>query len=154
MSSVIAEASADITSLIKRIQSANDYLDIVETKISFGSGDPLMEICKRHPMNVYQASKFLNEMKAIEDFIKARISAVESKLWKKYNENYARALSTRDIQAYLAGEPDVVVLVELQLEVNYVKRQLESVYEALKDLGWQLKYITELRIAELQDAVV
>lgn len=153
MSTVIANASADITSVIKRIQAANDYLDTAEEKVSFGD-KPLMEICKTHAKNIWYTTRHLNEMKALDDFFKAKIAAIESKHWKKYNENYGRALSTRDIQAYIAGEPEVTAMVELQLEVNYVKRQLESLYESLKDLGWQLKYVTELRVNELQDAVV
>jgi hypothetical protein len=150
---VIANASRDITTVVARIQAANDYLDSAETILEFGTRK-LIDICKDHASNVYKASKFLNQMKALDEFFKAKLGAIESKHWKKYNENYGRALSTRDIQAYIAGEPDYVEMLELQLEVNYVKRQLESIHEALKDLGWQLKYVTDLRIHELQDAVI
>lgn len=153
MSTVIADASRDITTVLKRIENANDYIDTAENDLNF-DGKNLEQICKDHAKNVYRVSRHLNEMKAIDEFFKAKLAAIESKHWKKYNENYGRALSTRDIQAYIAGEPEYTEMLELQLEVNYTKRQLESVYEALKDMGWQIKYVTDLRVNELQDAVV
>lgn len=153
MSTVIADASKNIASVIPRIQAANDYIDTAEKDLNFDDKN-LEQICKDHAKNVYRVSKHLNEMKAIDEFFKAKLAAIESKYWKKYNENYARALSQRDIQAYIAGEPEYTEMLELQLEVNYTKRQLESIYEALKDMGWQIKYVTDLRINELQDVVL
>lgn len=153
MSTVIADASKNIASVLKRIEAANDYIDTAEADLNF-DGKNLEQICKDHAKNVYRVSKHLNEMKAIDEFFKAKLASVESKYWKKYNEGYGRALSTRDIQAYIAGEPEYTEMLELNLEVNYTKRQLESIYEALKDMGWQIKYVTDLRINELQDAVV
>lgn len=153
MTTVIAAASADISSIVNRITKANDYIDTAEETLNF-DGKNLEQICKSHAKNVYSVAKYLNEMKSLDEWFKTRLAAVESKHWKKYNENYARALSARDIQAYIAGEPEYTAIVELQLEVNFVKRQLEAIYEALKDMGWQIKYVTDLRIAELQDVVV
>jgi len=153
MGTVIADATKNITSVIPRIEAANDYIDTAEKDLNFDDKN-LEQICKDHAKNIYRVSKHLNEMKAIDEFFKAKLAAIESKYWKKYNENYARALSARDIQAYIAGEPEYTEMLELQLEVNYTKRQLESIYEALKDMGWQIKYVTDLRINELQDVVL
>jgi hypothetical protein len=153
MSTVISAAQADITTVVSEIKKANDYIDSAEADLNFDNKN-LEEICKNHAKNVYRVLKHLNKMKALEELFKSKLATIESKYWKKYNENYARALSARDIQQYIAGEPEYTSMIELQLEVNYVKRQLEAIYEALKDMGWQIKYVTDLRIAELQDVVV
>ena len=74
--------------------------------------------------------------------------------WRKFNEGYSRQLSTRDIQAYVAGEKEIVELNQIQIEVKLHKDQLASIVEALKQLGWMLSHITKLRVAELQDAIL
>lgn len=153
MTTVLAKASNDIYSLVDRMTKANLYLDNVEEKLNF-DGKNLEQICKDHAKNVFQASKWMNEMKALEEFLEMKVKDIESKHWKKYNENHGRSLTTRDIQAYIAGEPDYVTMRELQLEVVYVKAQVQSIHEALKDMGWQIKYVTDLRINELQETVV
>jgi len=153
MSTAIAEVSADITRVIKIIEAADEYLDNAEDQVTFDF-KRLEETSKQHPKNLYRTSKYLNEMKALEEFFDAKLKEIESKHWKKYNEQYARALSTRDIQAYIAGEPDYVQMLELKLEVVYMKRQFESLHEALITMGFQIKNITDLRVNELQEAVL
>lgn len=151
--SVISEASQNMASVVPIIEAAQQCVDDAEQLLDF-TGKNLEQICKDHAKNIYTISKHLNKLKAIDEFFQSKLKEIESRHWKKYNENYARALSTRDIQAYIAGEPDYTAALELQLEVNYVKRQLESIFDALKDMGWQIKYVTDLRIAELEDVVV
>lgn len=154
MSTVIADAINDLTTIVKYIDAAREYLDSAEDRYLNFDQNNLEAISKQHAKNLYKTSKAINEMKGIEDTMAAKLKQVESKHWKKYNENYQRALSTRDIQAYIAGEPDYVMLMELQLEVQFIKRQLEALFEALKAMGWQIKTVTELRIHELQDVIV
>jgi hypothetical protein len=150
---VISDAYINITSIVLKIDEANKYLDGAEEKLNFDM-KKLEEIQKQHPMNIYKVRTILNGLKSIEEFIEVRLKEIESIHWRKYNETYSRALSTRDIQAYIAGEPDYKTIKELNLEVNYVKSQVEALYEALVSMGYQIKNVTSLRIAELEEVIV
>lgn len=154
MSTVIADTINNLSTIAKYIEGAREYLDNAEERYLNFDKNNLEGISKQHAKNIYKTSKAINEMKGIEDTLKTKLQQSESVHWKKYNENYQRALSSRDIQAYVSGEPDYVALQELQLEVQFVKRQLESLKEALEAMGWQIKTVTELRVNELQDVIV
>lgn len=154
MSTVIADTINDLTTIVKYIDAAKEYLDSAEDRYLNFDEMNLEQISKNHAKNLYRTNKAINEMKGIEDTLKSKLQQVESKHWKKYNENYQRALSQRDIVAYISGEPEHVALTELQLEVQFVKRQLEALFDALKDMGWQIKTVTELRVNELHNTVL
>ena len=117
-------------------------------------GRRLEEIMRTLPH--YQASydESYNNLKALEEWIKNIKEKKEGKLWKKYNEGYSRTLSSRDIQAYIASEKEIVELNQIIIEVCLLKNNMFSVVEALKQVGWMLSHITKLRIAEMQDAIL
>lgn len=112
-------------------------------------GRRLEEVLKQHASNLLVYDTALQEAKAIEDLVKKRQDEVKSAHWKKYNENYSRQLNTRDIEAYIAGEPDYAQVVGVVLIVVEVKRKLEAIVNALTSLGWTLNNIVKLRVAQL-----
>jgi hypothetical protein len=93
-------------------------------------------------------------MKALEDWVNNIKEKKTAKLWKKYNEGYQKALSARDIQAYIAGEKDIVETNQIIIEVLLIKNQLNAIVEALKNLGWMVGHITKIRVAELQETIL
>ena len=113
-------------------------------------GKHLEDACKEHAQNLMFYDLMLQECKTIEDTIRAKIEEVESTLFRKYNENYQRALGSRDIQQYMKSDPQYVAAAEILLEVVHVKRRLEAIVEALKSFGWSLNNIVKLRIAQLE----
>lgn len=117
-------------------------------------GRRLEEIMRTLPH--YQASydELHSELKALEEWLNNIKEKKVGKFWKKYNEGYSRALSTRDIQAYIASEREIVELNQIIIEVTLLKSHMSSIVEALKQLAWTCANITKLRIAEMQDAVL
>lgn len=117
-------------------------------------GRRLEEILRTVPH--YQASydQSYAELKALEDWIGNIKEKRVGRLWKKYNEGYSRALSTRDIQAYIASEREIVELNQIIIEVTMLKSNMQSIVEAIRQLGWMVGHVTKLRISELQDAVL
>lgn len=113
-------------------------------------GRTLGEAIAQHAQDLMFYDITLQECKTIEDVIKMKVDEIESKLYRKYNEGMQRALGQRDIVAYIKGDPEYVAAYEILLEVAHVKRQLESIVEALKTMGWSLSNITKLRIAQLE----
>lgn len=114
----------------------------------------LEEACKQHAQNVMTYSSMLQECKTIEDALKNRLEEIESELYKKLNENHSRALSQRDITVYLQSEPQVVEANKIMVEVILVRRKLEAIVDALKDMGWTLSHIVKLRVAQLEDTTL
>lgn len=117
-------------------------------------GRRLEEVMRTLPH--YQASydEMLNELKSLEAWIEGIRDKKTARLWKKYNEAYSRALSTRDIQAYIAGEKDIVEINQIIIEVSLLRSHMFSIVEALKQIGWMVGHMTKLRVAELQDAIL
>lgn len=140
----------------KIAQKIVDYSKFVQDAASFFEmdGKRLEVICKEHAKNVYETCRRISEMKALEEYYYIVIAKIESAHWKKYNEKYSRALSTKDIQAYIAGEEDYVSAKELSLEVSFVKNQLDQVLDALNGMSFMINNITKLRVAELEDVVL
>jgi hypothetical protein len=104
----------------------------------------------------YQSSydQALQEMKGVEEWIAAIKEKKVGKLWKKYNEGYSRQLTARDIQAYIAAEPDVVALNQILVDVVSTKNKLAAIVDALRQMGWMLGHVTKLRVAEMNDAIL
>ena len=150
---IIEEASKHPERIANKVA---DYSKFVEDAAVFFDMDGvrLEQLCKKHAQNVYETSRRISEMKALEEYYLTQLSKIESAHWKKYNEKYSRALSTKDIQAYIAGEPDYVTMKELSLEISFVKNQLEQVLDALNGMSFMLNNITKLRVAELEDVIL
>lgn len=117
-------------------------------------GRKLEEIIRTVPH--YQASydQSYQELKALEEWVNNIKEKKVGKLWKKYLEGYQRALSTRDIQSYIASEKDIVELNQIIIEVTLLKNHMLSIVEAIKNLGWMTSHITKLRVAEMQDVIL
>lgn len=118
------------------------------------TGRKLEDACKSHAKDLKDFDSMLQECKTIEDAVRIKVEEVEGELYKKYNENNQRALSQRDIGQYIKGDPKYVAAYEILLEVVHQKRQLESIVEALKSMGWSLSHITKIRIAQLENTIL
>lgn len=117
-------------------------------------GRRLEEIIRTLPHHLASYDESYQQLKALEEWINNIKEKKVGRLWKKYNEGYSRTLSTRDIQAYIASEKEIVELNQIIIEVTLLKNNLLSIVEALKQLGWMLSHITKLRVAEMQDAIL
>lgn len=150
---IIAEASRDLTNVLKYLEryeeALKDALSLFELE-----GRKLEHVNRTLPGNLARYDEMCNELKTLEEFLEKKKDAIISPLWKKYNEKYSRQLSQRDIQAYIAGEQDVISITELILEVKLLKEQFSSIVKALEQMGWSLKNIVELRIHELHDTIL
>jgi hypothetical protein len=131
-----------------------------ETKIE--AAEPIFKLEGRRLEEVlrtlphYQSSydQSLQELKALEQWLDNIKEKKIGKLWKKYNEGYSRALSARDIQAYISSEKEIVELNQIIIEVALLKNSFTAIVEAIKQLGWQIGSITKLRIEEMKEEIL
>lgn len=151
--SVLEDISKNIAVLPDKLENYSLLLEEAEPLFEL-EGKRLELICRDHAKNLWFYKKQLNDLKTIEDYIKMKVDAISSEKWKHYNEGYSRALSQKDIQQYISGEPEYIQMFELQLEVTYIKKQFEAVVDALTDMNWMLSHMTKLRVAELEDLAI
>lgn len=151
--SIVTEAFANINSINKQIELARIHLSKADECTNF-YGRLLEEVSKEHAKCVWQTNRHLAQMKSLEDTFDVRLKEVEAPLWKKYTENYNVKLSQKDIIAYIGGEQDYLDMIELKHEILLVRRELEAYSKGLESMGFQIKHVTELRVKELEYAVV
>jgi hypothetical protein len=93
----------------------------------------------------------LQEVEAILEYLNIELRRTRSKAFKKYLENYQRALSSRDVEKYVDGEADVVDMEKIINEFAMLRNQWLGIIKSLDIKQWQLSNIIKLRVAGLDD---
>jgi hypothetical protein len=96
----------------------------------------------------------LQEIEAILGHLNMKLRQLRSQTFKKYLENYNRALSSRDAERYVDGEPDVINYETLVNEVALLRNRYLGILKGLEAKQWQLGHIVKLRTAGLEDATI
>lgn len=103
------------------------------------------------PGIVEQRFNQLQEIEAILEYLNIELRKIRSKTFKKYLENYPRALSSRDCEKYAEGEPDVVDMEKIVNEFAMIRNQWLGIIKSLDIKGFQINNIIKLRVAGLED---
>jgi hypothetical protein len=106
------------------------------------------------PGIVEQRFNQLQELEAVLEYLNIELRRTRSKAFKKYLENYQRALSSRDCEKYVEGEADVVDMEKIINEFAMLRNQWLGIIKALDIKQWQLSNIIKLRTAGLEDVVL
>ena len=106
------------------------------------------------PGIVEQRFNQLQEIEAILQYLNIELRRLRSKHFKKYLENYQRALSSRDVEKYVDGEADVVDYEKIINEFALLRNKWLGVLKALDQKQWQITNITKLRVAGMEDATL
>ena len=96
----------------------------------------------------------LQEIEAILEYLNIELRRLRSKFFKKYLENYQRALSSRDVEKYVDGEVDVCDYEKIINEFALMRNKWLGVLKALDQKQWQITNIVKLRVAGMEDATV
>jgi hypothetical protein len=96
----------------------------------------------------------LQEIEGILEYLNIELRRLRSKTFKKYLENYQRALSSRDVEKYVDGEPDVCDYEKIINEFALIRNKWLGVLKALDQKQWQLTNIVKLRVAGMEDATL
>lgn len=96
----------------------------------------------------------LQEIEAILEYLNIELRRLRSSFFRKYLENYQRALSSRDVEKYVDGEPDVVDYEKIINEFALLRNKWLGVLKALDQKQWQITNIVKLRVAGMEDASV
>jgi len=96
----------------------------------------------------------LQEIEAILNYLNIELRRLRSSFFKKYLENYQRALSSRDVEKYVDGEADVVDYEKIINEFALLRNQWLGVLKALDQKQWQITNVVKLRVAGMEDATL
>ena len=94
----------------------------------------------------------LQEIEAILNYLNIELRRLRSSYFKKYLENYQRALSSRDVEKYVDGEADVVDYEKIINEFALMRNKWLGVLKALDQKQWQITNVVKLRVAGMEDA--
>ena len=145
-----SDIAKDINNIPKAIQYFED--ELTEAKRQVGIKGNVEKAAAEMPGIVEQRFNQLQELEAILEYLNIELRRLRSSFFKKYLENYARALSSRDVEKYVDGEADVVDYEKIINEFALMRNKWLGVTKALDQKQWQLTNIVKLRVAGMEDA--
>jgi len=96
----------------------------------------------------------LQEIEAILEYLNIELRRLKSQYFRKYLENYQRALSSRDCEKYVEGEADVVDYEKIINEFALLRNKWLGIIKSLDIKQWQLSNVVKLRTAGMEDATL
>jgi hypothetical protein len=106
------------------------------------------------PGIVEQRFNQLQEIEGILEYLNIELRRIRSKTFRKYLENYQRALSSRDVEKYVEGDVDVVDMEKIINEFALLRNQWLGIIKGLDIKQWQIGNIIKLRTAGMEDIQV
>ena len=147
-----SQISKDISKIPEALDYYNDQLLQAKKEIRiFGS---LEKAAAEMPGLVEQRFNQLQELEAILEYLNIELRRLRSTFFKKYLENYQRALSSRDVEKYVDGEADVVDMEKIINEFALMRNKWLGITKGLDQKQWQITNITKLRVAGMEDATL
>jgi hypothetical protein len=139
---------------IGQIPSAVQYFEneLIEAKRECNISGSIEKAAAAMPGIVEHRFNQLQELEAILEYLNIELRRLRSQFFKKYLENYQRALSSRDVEKYVDGEADVVDYEKIINEFALIRNKWLGVLKALDQKQWQLTNIVKLRVAGMEDA--
>jgi len=96
----------------------------------------------------------LQEIEAILEWLHIHLRKKRSEVFKKFIENYNRALSSRDAEKYVDGDADVIQWQLLINEFAMVRNKYLGLMKAIDSKQFQINNITKLRVAGMEDTTL
>jgi hypothetical protein len=96
----------------------------------------------------------LQEIEAVLEYLNIEKRRLRAQTFRKFLENYNRALTSRDAYKYVDGEADVVDFEKIVNEFALIRNQWLAIIKGLDQKQWQLTNIVKLRVAGMDDASI
>jgi len=145
-----SEISRDITKIPDAVNYFNNELSTAKTEVKLRGN--VEKAAASMPGIVEYRFNQLQEIEAILNYLNIELRRLRSSFFKKYLENYQRALSSRDVEKYVDGEADVVDYEKLVNEFALIRNNYLGILKALDQKQWQITNIVKLRVAGMEDA--
>ena len=96
----------------------------------------------------------LQEIEAILEYLNIQLRKKRSESFRKFTENYNRALSSRDVEKYVDGDDEVYQWQLLINEFAMVRNKFLGIMKAVDAKQFQINNITKLRVAGMEDTTL
>lgn len=147
-----AKIAKDISYIPDAVEYFNGELDVARTECRIIGN--VEKAAANMPGVVEQRFGQLQEIEAILEYLNIELRRLKSSHFRKYLENYQRALSSRDCEKFVEGEADVVDFEKIINEFALLRNKWLGITKALDQKQWQLTNIVKLRVAGMEDASI
>ncbi len=96
----------------------------------------------------------LQEIEAVLNYLNIQLRKIRTKHFKKYLENYNRALTSRDAEKYVDGEDEVIDFETIINEVALVRNKWLGLLKGLESKNFMLGHVARLRTAGMEDVTL
>jgi len=143
-----------VSNNLSKIPDCIEYYEnqLEEARVECGLTGNIERNAKNVPGIVEHRFNQLQVIEAILEFLNIQLRKVRSKHYKKFLENYARALTSNDVKNYIDGEDDVVSMSNLVNEFALLRNKFLGLLKAIDAKQFQINNIVKLRVAGLDDA--
>jgi hypothetical protein len=130
---------SEVSRNVSKIPEAIDYYEnqIVEARTEIKLSGNVERAAAELPGIVAHRFNQLQEIEAILHYMNIELRRLRSSYFKKYLENYQRALSSRDVEKYVDGEADVVDYEKIINEFALLRNKWLGVLKGLDQKQWQ-----------------
>ena len=152
MSNWYRQVSGDIASLPDAISYFESELQDARIETSLKGN---LEMNSRlMPGIVEHRFNQLQEIEAILEYLNIQLRKKRSESFRKFTENYNRALTSRDADRYVDGDADVYNWQLLINEFSMVRNKFLGLLKAIDAKQFQINNITKLRVAGMEDTTL
>ena len=147
---------SEISRDVSKISDAIDFFEkeIVDARQEIKLKGNVEKASAELPGIVEQRFSQLQEIEAILNYMNIELRRLRSAYFKKYLENYQRALSSRDVEKYVDGESDVVDYEKIINEFALLRNKWLGILKGIDQKQWQITNIVKLRVAGMEDATL
>mgnify|MGYP001313836354 CR=1 FL=1 len=147
---------SEISRDVSRIPDAVNYFEgeLTKARVEVKLKGNVERAAAEMPGIVEHRFNQLQEIEAILNYLNIELRRLRSSYFKKYLENYQRALSSRDVEKYVDGEADVVDYEKIINEFALLRNKWLGVLKALDQKQWQITNVVKLRVAGMEDATL
>lgn len=146
--------TSDLGNLPDCIEHFEDELESARGTDLRLKGKPIEKLSAEMPGIVEQRYNQLQEIEAILEHLNADLRRIRSNKFRKFIENYQRALSSRDAEKYVDGDAEVVDMAMLVNEFALLRNKWIGLHKALETKNFQINNIVKLRCSGLDDATI
>jgi hypothetical protein len=147
---------SDVAKDISNIPDAADYFhqELEDAKKECRISGNVERAAASMPGIVEHRFGQLQEIEAILEYLNIELRRLKSQHFRKYLENYQRALNSNEVNKYVEGEADVVDFEKIINEFALLRNKWLGITKALDQKQWQITNIVKLRVAGMEDATL
>jgi len=144
---------SQITRDLSKLPEFMDHYDaeIQQAKVEIGIRGSIEKSLAGLPGVTEWRFSQLQEIEAVLNYLNLQLRKVRSVTFKKYLENYNRALSSRDAERYVDGEQEVIDLETLVNEVALLRNRYLGIMKGLESKNFMLGHMVRLKVAGMED---